>query len=421
MTNEPAHELVLRRPLPAQRQFLSSPAKIRLYIGGLGAGKTISGTFAIAGMPAGSRGLIVAPTYPMLRDIVCKELESVYGPLVRIKRADMVAEWPASGITALLRSAEKPDRLRGPNIDWAWGDEAAMYSAAAVTQIISRVRQGESRSWFTTTPRKGCALYDILVASEDPDVAQFRSRTADNRHLPPDYEPRLRRIYSAALAAQELDAEWIDVTGGLWQDVEIPRIERYRQEDVIRWVIGVDPAATARDDSDETGIILAALHRNRDDGSEFVVVHHDWSGRYSPGRWAEIVCDYARRYKATVVIEVNQGGDMVAHTLRTAWAEVPIQEVRATTGKALRADPVVAMYEQGRVRHLGEFPKLETQMRGWDPSGSRSSPDRLDALVWAVYGLGITAQEPSAHVRVHGTPLHRQTPQTAVRTGRDWR
>lgn len=181
-------------------------------------------------------------------------------------------------------------------------------------------------------------------------------------------------------------------------------IEAGRVQDIpplYRVVVAIDPAVTANEDSDETGIIAAGIGYN-----EHVYVLADGSLRASPNDWARAACRLLLRWDADrIVAEVNNGGDMVETTIRAVLASIPYRGVRASRGKAVRAEPVSALYEQRRVHHVGSFPDLEEQMCGYVPGISDDSPDRMDALVWAVYDLLLQTEDRaivtySPHVQI---------------------
>jgi predicted phage terminase large subunit-like protein len=173
------------------------------------------------------------------------------------------------------------------------------------------------------------------------------------------------------------------VDGALWKRDGIAAARVSQAPDLRRIVVGVDPAVTANAASDETGIIVAGLGF---DGRYYVL--GDYSGRYSPDQWASRVVKAYRDHKADrVIAERNQGGDLVEQNLRTVDRTLPVTTVHAKRGKALRAEPVSSLYEQGRVSHVGALAALEDQMTAWDPAGDAESPDRVDALVYALTEL----------------------------------
>jgi phage terminase large subunit-like protein len=238
----------------------------------------------------------------------------------------------------------------------------------------------DPRAVVTTTPRP-LPLVKRLLADATTHVT--KGSTYDNRaNLAPAFFAEIVTRYEGTrLGRQELNAELIDdVEGALWNrsTLEANRVTKF--ENPVTIVVGVDPKANAEVES-ETGIVAAALCH---DGNIYII--DDASINDLPDKWAKQVVSTYNKWRADrVVAEVNQGGDMVVSTLRAVDAHLPITKVHATKGKYTRAEPISALYEQGKVRHVGSFPKLEDQMCTWLPG--EDSPDRLDALVWAVTNL----------------------------------
>lgn len=292
--------------------------------------------------------------------------------------------WP-NGAIATTYSADVPDQLRGPQHDAAWADELAAWQYPdAWTQLLLGLRLGDDpRVVVTTTPRPTPIIRSLLTA---PTTHVTRGRTLDNAaNLAPQFLDAIVRQYEGTrLGRQELDGEVLDDSpGALWKRSAIDAARVAKLPDLRRIVIGVDPAVSANAQSDETGIIAAGIGF---DGRFYVL--DDASGRYSPDQWASRVVALYRSTKADrVIVETNQGGDLVASTLRTVDRSLPITTVHAKRGKALRAEPIAALYEQGRVSHVGSLPSLEDQMTAWDPSADAASPDRVDALVYALTAI----------------------------------
>lgn len=323
--------------------------------------------------------------------------------------------WP-NGAQAFLYSAAEPESLRGPQHHAAWCDEIAKWDNAseratrAWDNLQMGMRLGEvPRALATTTPRAVALVQRLLAGEADGSVAVSRGRTKDNgKNLPARFIDDMERQYArTALGRQELDGELLeDVEGALWSR---SLIERWRGEvlgsqgflddPLVRVVVGVDPPASAR--GDECGIVVCGLGES---GVARVLADCSVS-RPSPERWARAVADAARTWSADkVVAEANQGGAMVGSVLRAAEFSLPLKLVHASRGKAARAEPVAAMYETGRVRHSGMFARLEDQMcgimAGGGYEGPGRSPDRADALVWALTELmlGKKAMEPRVRV-----------------------
>jgi phage terminase large subunit-like protein len=239
----------------------------------------------------------------------------------------------------------------------------------------------------TTTPRP-TKLIKTLIA--DPSVAVTRGSTSENHdNLPAAFLDRIVRRYEGTrLGRQELDAEILDdVPGALWSHAIIDAGRAATPPELTRLVVAIDPAAGSGEHSDETGIVVAGRNAG---GHGYVLA--DLSGRYTPVEWARTAIAACRAHGADrIVAEVNNGGEMVEATIRAVDPSVPFAAVRAARGKVARAEPVAALYEQGRVHHLGAFPALEDQMCGFvhdfDRATAGYSPDRVDALVWALSEL----------------------------------
>jgi len=294
--------------------------------------------------------------------------------------------WP-NGAIGVCYSGDEPDQLRGPQHDAAWLDELAKYRYAEETwsNLDLGLRLGESpQAVITTTPRPVQIMRELVA---DELVTVTRGSTYDNlQNLAESFAKRIVERYEGTrLGRQELHAEILDdVVGALWSR-EMIDAHRLRETPphFERIVVGVDPAVTSGEDADETGILVAGMIGNRG----YVV--EDFSGQYTPQEWAIQAIKAYYKYNADrIVAEVNQGGDMVEHTIRTVDRNVSYKAVRAARGKILRAEPIAALYEQGRIHHCGTFASLEDQLCMYTHD-SRESPDRLDALVWALTDLMI--------------------------------
>ena len=283
-------------------------------------------------------------------------------------------------------SAEEPDRLRGPQHHGAWCDELAAWEKPdAWDQLQFGLRLGTyPRTVITTTP-KPIPLLKNLLSRETTHIT--RGSTFDNRdNLAPSALVELQIRYAGTrLGRQELDGELLDdVDGALWSRDMIERT-RIRPEEIpalIRIVVGIDPAVTSGENSDETGIVVAGISPD----NQFYILQ-DLSTRTTPERWAQIAVTAYTQWKADrIIAETNNGGDLVEMVLRNVSPNVPVKKVTASRGKRVRAEPISALYEQNRVHHAGTFPKMEDQMCEWVPD-SNTSPDRMDAMVWAMSEL----------------------------------
>ena len=235
----------------------------------------------------------------------------------------------------------------------------------------------------TTTPRPTKIIKD-LIASESTHVT--RGSTYDNKtNLAPQFFSKVITKYEGTrLGRQELNAEVLDDNpNALWQRTRIEELRLAVAPQLRRVIVGVDPAVTSSEDSDETGIVIVG--KGVDD--HFYVLD-DLSLIASPDAWArQAVRGYHDRKADRLVAETNNGGDLVESVIRTVDRNVSYKKVTASRGKMTRAEPIAALYEQGRVHHVGSFSKLEDQMCDYDPLTSRKSPDRMDALVWALTEL----------------------------------
>lgn len=308
--------------------------------------------------------------------------------------------WP-TGAIAEIHSADRPDALRGPQWELIWCDEPAAWPRGhEVWPIIEMgLRLGPTpRALLTGTPKRLRWLIDL---ADRPDVIVTGGTTWENAsHLPPDMLRRLRERYGGTLLGrQELEGEIVDdVEGALWswQTLADVRGTPPPADQLAEIVVAVDPAVT--DTGDETGIIVAGREGRPHDGVVWIL--EDTSGRMTVDQWASIVTETARRWQADAIIaEANQGGDMVAAVLRSAPA--PIRLVHASRGKHTRADPVAALYQADppRVRHTPGLDRLEEQQATWVP-GDDHSPDRVDALVWAVWHLHRLGEPQRRRVRL---------------------
>jgi phage terminase large subunit-like protein len=299
-------------------------------------------------------------------------------------------------VQALLFSAEEAERLRGPQACFLWCDELASWRFLddVLDNALFGLRLGpHPKTVITTTPRPSKRLRQIL---NSPHTVVTRGSTRDNAaNLAASAVERLYSQYGGTrLGRQELEAEILDDNpAALWKLSDIDETRVAKAPALRRIVVAVDPAVTSRVDSDETGIMVVGIGpcacMGKADDHAFVL--EDLSGTFSPDRWArETASAYERHRADKIVAEANQGGDLVVANLRTQGRYLPVSKVHATKGKMIRAEPVAALYEQRRVHHVGNFPKLEDQLVGWDPTSSQKSPDRLDALVWALSELVVS-------------------------------
>jgi phage terminase large subunit-like protein len=292
--------------------------------------------------------------------------------------------WP-NGCRSLIFTAEEPERLRNKQHEKLWADELGAWRyPEAWDQAMFGLRLEKSpQAIITTTPRPTPLVKDLL---KNPDCVVTRGTSYENRSnlAAAFYASVVRKYEGTRLGRQELNAELLDDNpGALWQRRQIDANRVYSAPAFKRIVVGVDPAVTSREDSDETGIVCAA--QGSDD--HFYILE-DSSLIASPDLWAKAAVKCYLDHKADrLIAETNNGGEMVELTIRTVDANVSYKSVTASRGKMIRAEPIAALYEQGRVHHVGSFPKLEDQMCDYDPLTSPFSPDRMDALVWALTEL----------------------------------
>ena len=311
-----------------------------------------------------------------------------------------------SGAQAHLFSADEPERLRGPQCDCFWADELAAWRFIddAWDNLSFGFRLGDNpRGVITTTPKPLRLIKDL---ANDPNTVMTIASTYENRgNLAPAFVNSIIRKYEGTrLGRQELLAEILeDIPGALWTRgvIDATRVKTFNADEVVRVVVAIDPAVTHGENSDETGIIVAALMSNG-----HVMILDDLTCSESPLGWARIaIAAYNSRKADRIVGEVNNGGDLVEANIRAVAPNVSYRSVRASRGKALRAEPIAALYEQGRVHHVGMFGKLEDQMASFVPGDvCQDSPDRMDALVYAVAELAVSPEEQT-HVREWTMPV----------------
>ncbi|GJD82959.1 hypothetical protein HPGCJGGD_0821 [Methylobacterium haplocladii] len=383
------------------------------FVGGRGAGKTRAGAewvralahgdLALAHGPVG-RIALIGETYADVRDVMIEGPSGLLAlpilggarPLWQPSRRRLEF---ANGAVALAFSAEEPDSLRGPQFGAAWSDEVAKWrhADAAFDMIQFGLRLGtRPRGLVTTTPRPIPLLRRLF---SDPRTVVTRARTADNApNLAPDFlDTVVGRYAGTRLGRQELDGELIeDRPDALWTRDVIEAARVTAAPILMRVVVAVDPPVSSRAGADACGIVAAGIGS---DGAAYVVADATVE-QAPPERWARIALTLYHQLRAdALVVEVNQGGEMVSTVLAEMDSSVPVTSVRATRGKYLRAEPVSLLYAQGRVHHVGALPALEDELCDFGPGGlsTGASPDRLDALVWALTHLLLT---PRAEPRV---------------------
>jgi phage terminase large subunit-like protein len=372
-------------------------------MGGRGAGKTRAGSEWIRSivegatpLSAGSHGRIalVAETLDQGREVM------IEGPsgIRAISPPDRRPKWEATrkrlvwpnGAEARLFSAHDPEGLRGPQFDAAWADELAKWrKAKPVWQMLQfGLRLGaRPRQMVTTTPRRMPLLAELMKA---PGTVISRAPTEANRaNLAPDFIAEMEREFGGtSLGRQELLGEFLsEEPGALWTRDGIEAKRRRDVPELERIVVAVDPPVTGHEGSDECGIVVAGVRSEGAQRVAYVLADRSVQG-VRPEAWAAAAIAAYREFDADkLVAEVNQGGDMVESVLRQVDPSVSYGSVRASRGKVARAEPVSALYERGLVRHVGALAELEDQMCAFTGDRRGGSPDRVDALVWAIWEL----------------------------------
>ena len=368
-----------------------------LILGGRGSGKTMAGAqFVLDHLRKNGRKARVgigAPTIAAARD-VCAEgvtgLMTLAGSEFTYNRSIGEAYHQNGGYVKFLGS-EEPARWNGPQWSLLWADELALWKEASWHQAQFGLRLGEHPQVIATTTPKNRPF--VRELSEMTTTTTVRVTTYENPNLSDSVKERLYKQYgNTRLGRQEILAEWLeDVPGALWG---LDSFQTRPDPPPLKKIgIAIDPAGGNDPENDETGIIVGGVGS---DGYGYVI--QDLSGKFTPGEWAQrAISAYDMHQADYIVAEMNYGGQMVEHTLRTVRKNVPIKKVTATRGKFTRAQPVAALYEQGRIFHSGHFPRLEDQLTQWTPD-SPFSPDRLDALVWLFTELMVDVKE--AHILV---------------------
>jgi phage terminase large subunit-like protein len=383
----------------APLEFAAGSKTYWLVQAGRGYGKTRVGAEQVRTWARSFRYVnLIGPTLDDARDIMIEGESGILAICPRAERPRYVGRqllWP-SGCKSLIFTADEPERLRGKQHEKLWADElgAWRYAQASWDQAQFGLRLGKApQAIVTTTPRPTPVIRSLLA---DPSCIVTRGTSYENRANLAEafYASIVRRYEGTRLGRQELNAELLDDNpGALWHRAQIDAQRAARAPEAMsRIVVGVDPAVTSSEDSDETGIITVGranldkdLKPTKD--SHFFVLG-DSSLIASPDQWARAsIKAYHDNSADRIIGEQNNGGEMVELTIRTADVNVSYKGVTASRGKIIRAEPIAALYEQGRVHHVGFFPQLEDQLCDWDPLTSPRSPDRMDALVWAITDL----------------------------------
>ena len=391
-----------------------------VILGGRGAGKTRAGAEWVRAQvegpvpqAAGSKRRVglIAETYEQAREVMVFGESGIMAVTPLDRRPKWIAtrkmlEWP-NGATAQLFSAQDPEGLRGPQFDAVWVDEFAKWRLAEETwdMVQFALRLGVApQTCVTTTPRNTVPLRELLAR---PSTVMTHAPTRANRaNLAAEFMAEIEARYGGTrLGRQELQGELLtDVQGALWSYADLSRCQVHGVPKLDRIVVAIDPPVTGSKNSDDCGIVVAGvvMQGPPQDWCVFVIEDATVSAA-SPNAWAKAAIAAMERHGADrLVAEVNQGGEMVETILRQESPLVSFRAVHASKGKVARAEPVAALYEQGRVRHLRGLSQLEDQMCQMTTGGfeGRGSPDRVDALVWAIYDLMIAPAKGHRDPRV---------------------
>ena len=362
---------------------------------GRGWGKTRAGSEAVRQWAAEGFDYInlIAATADDARDIMVEGESGILAICPKRERPIYVPskrrlEWPG-GAKSLIFTADEPDRLRGKQHQKLWADELASWRfAESWDQAKFGLRLGSlPQAIITTTPRPTRIVREIMA---DAATVITSGRTYENRaNLAPSFFAAVLKKYEGTrIGRQEIDGEILDDNpGALWKRDDIDKYRVLKAPTLQRIVIAIDPAATSSDSADDTGIVAAGIATV--DGVQHGYILHDLTCHETPLGWArKAAAAYTELRADRIIGEANNGGDMIEGLIRTVDAQASYRKVTATRGKQVRAEPVASLYEQGRIHHVGSLPQLEDELCEWDPADPTArSPNRLDAMVWAITDL----------------------------------
>jgi phage terminase large subunit-like protein len=375
-----------------------------LYLGGRGAGKTRAGAEWVRSQALSldhrrpKRLALLGPTIQHVRAVMIEGVSGLLAIHPHHERPTFEASknqltWP-NGSIAQMFAADEFETLRGPQFHAAWCDELCRWKKpqAAWDMLQLTLRLGDNPCSVITTTPKASALLKKLVT--DATVAVTHDTTSANRaNLSSVFLSEVTRRYAGtALGLQELEGQIVEqFSGGLWRRDWLDQARVEKAPELVRIVVAVDPPVTANASSDACGIVVAGLGV---DGRGYILADRTIKGR-EPQVWARATIAAYKDFEADrIVAEVNQGGDLVVLVIHSVDPTAPVKKVRATRGKWARAEPISALYAEGRISHVGEFVALENQMIAYDGTSqsllTAKSPDRLDALVWALTELMLT-------------------------------
>ena len=403
-----------------------------VFLGGRGCGKTRSGAEAVKELVevhGYTRIALIGDRYKDITDVMLGEFDegadglfSLYanhgkGSRPKYNKTEHFVQYPAEmgGAKLYCVSSRNPDAIRGLNVQAAWCDELAKWPYAteawamldmALRKKLPGVRK-PSRVYVSTTPRPTHLMRSIRDGKEGNTFLSVETMDRNRNNLDDSFKDRMRAKYKGRLGRQELNAEILDdYVDGLWKRKWFKHVGYHEfhggvdpdtkvdhGEGVLakmgRIVVGVDPAVSSGDTANEHGIYAVGVTQ---DGRDLYVIR-DYSLTGSPNDWGQAAVKAYDKYGADLVVaEVNNGGDMVEHTLKTVRPGLPVKQVRASRGKHVRAQPLSALYQEGRVFHVGEMEVLEAQMlatttAGYQKEHEHDSPDHMDSVVWAATEL----------------------------------
>lgn len=363
------------------------PARFKVLACGRRWGKTRLGTLlCVAGALQGQRWWWVAPSYKM-GAVGWRGLSQLAAqiPGMAVKAGERMVTYRRGSVQ--VRSADDPQSLRGEGLDGVVFDEFAYTKPEAWTEAVRpALSDREGSALFISTPHGLNLFRDLWLRGQDahyPDWQSWTFKTSDNPFISKDEIEAARATMSSRVFRQEYEADFLsDNPGAIWKRQWIDDARVLEAPDLARVVVAVDPSASGK--GDECGIIVAGMAKNGKDRHFYAL--DDMTLQASPAQWgAAVVAAFNKWHADAIIAESNQGGEMVALTIQQHKPGQPVKLVHASRGKATRAEPISAIYEQGRGHHVGTFAMLEDELCQWEPGDA--SPNRLDALVWAATEL----------------------------------
>lgn len=363
---------------PSQYAFLNDQSKISAFIGGIGSGKTFAGVLKMLQRPAGSMGVVVAPTYPMLRDATIKSFREMCGPLIiRFKESPDLSATLRNGTQVMFRSGDDPDRLRGPNLNWFWLDEGAYCDEAVFDVLLGRIRVDPTSAWVTSSPNKKNWLYRTFREGNPYGYSLHQSSTRENHHLPKDFVDTLAKRYSSEYAKQEIEGMFVDFEGARVKREWLRYSERPR---VVSVAMGVDLAVSLKEEADYTAIVVVG-----EDAYGTIHVLDVFRDKLLFNDILATIKSFARKWNPSVIaIEKVQAQAYVAQELlRTT--DLPIDMVTPERDKLSRFMPVEGKLEHGYIHLSRDLPQMfEDELLAF-PNGQND--DMVDAFVYSVRAL----------------------------------